>query len=138
MTYKSTSPTARNPASSSVLYHHLSCKGKSTVTWQKCIDNRRDYDIRLIMASSVVIRQAANVIVLELINLVTQSDFHELLRQCILCGWVNTKREIESWRVSADRNTKSLFRIVPTVSLRESNTRVIRGAYCNLESSKPT
>lgn len=49
-------------------------------------------------------------------NLHNETEFEELLRQRILCGWDKTPSHLETWREQADKHTLSLFWIVPTTS----------------------
>lgn len=47
--------------------------------------------------------------ILEPLNLHDQTEYDELLRQRILCGWNNTPETLNSWRDSTDAKKKSLF-----------------------------
>jgi GNAT superfamily N-acetyltransferase len=53
---------------------------------------------------------------LEPINLHCATQFTELQRQRVLCGWHNETAALESWRAAMDFGTKVLFWIVPIPS----------------------
>jgi ribosomal protein S18 acetylase RimI-like enzyme len=51
--------------------------------------------------------------ILEPINLHSTSEFDELLRQRVLCGWEKCRSQLESWRTAIDAQIISMFWIVP-------------------------
>ncbi|KAK4161316.1 hypothetical protein QBC43DRAFT_323831 [Cladorrhinum sp. PSN259] len=55
----------------------------------------------------------ASKLILEPMDLHNQSQFGELLRQRIVCGWHNTASAIEQWRTEADAGARAMFWVVP-------------------------
>ena len=53
-------------------------------------------------------------ITLEPTNLHDKTQFDELLRQRIICGWANTPEILETWREEIDKGILSFFWIVPS------------------------
>src|ERR1700753_3179343 len=52
--------------------------------------------------------------ILEPMNLHNTTEFDELLRQRVICGWDCSPTDVESWRAAADAHTISVFWIVPS------------------------
>jgi GNAT superfamily N-acetyltransferase len=51
--------------------------------------------------------------ILEPINLYNTTEFDELLRQRVICGWDYSRSNLEAWRTAADAQTISMFWVVP-------------------------
>ena len=58
--------------------------------------------------------EAGQRIVLEPMNLYNSTEFDELLRQRILCGWEDSPSDLEAWRTAADAKTISIFWVIPS------------------------
>jgi GNAT superfamily N-acetyltransferase len=52
--------------------------------------------------------------ILEPMNLHNTTEFDELVRQRIICGWDYSTSNVEAWRAAADAHTISIFWIVPS------------------------
>ncbi|KAK3984281.1 hypothetical protein QBC44DRAFT_337313 [Cladorrhinum sp. PSN332] len=52
-------------------------------------------------------------VILDPIDLHEPSQFDELLRQRVLCGWNNTATIIEGWRDEVDAGARAMFWVVP-------------------------
>jgi GNAT superfamily N-acetyltransferase len=57
--------------------------------------------------------EAAQKSILEPMNLHNTTEFDELLRQRIICGWDYSPSDLEAWRAAADAQTISMFWVVP-------------------------
>jgi GNAT superfamily N-acetyltransferase len=55
---------------------------------------------------------------LEPMNLHNSTEFDELLRQRIICGWSNTRSDIEAWRAAIDSRSILAFWVVPDSTAR--------------------
>lgn len=53
-------------------------------------------------------------ITLEPMNLHDKTQFDELLRQRIICGWADTPEILETWREEIDKGIQSFFWIIPS------------------------
>lgn len=65
------------------------------------------------MDQSAPTQAAAQGRILEPMNLHSATEFNELLRQRILCGWDSSPSVIEGWRTAADAQTIAMFWVVP-------------------------
>jgi hypothetical protein len=57
--------------------------------------------------------EAAQSSILEPINLHNTTEFDELLRQRVICGWDFSPSNLETWRAAADAQTLSMVWVVP-------------------------
>jgi GNAT superfamily N-acetyltransferase len=57
--------------------------------------------------------EAAQKSILEPMNLHNTTEFNELLRQRVICGWDYSPSSLEAWRAAADARTMSIFWVVP-------------------------
>jgi GNAT superfamily N-acetyltransferase len=57
--------------------------------------------------------EAAQGSILEPMNLYNTTEFDELLRQRVICGWDYSPSDLEAWRAAADAKTASNFWVVP-------------------------
>ncbi len=57
--------------------------------------------------------EAAQGSILEPMNLYNTTEFDELLRQRVICGWDCSPSDLETWRAAADAKTAYNFWVVP-------------------------
>jgi GNAT superfamily N-acetyltransferase len=57
--------------------------------------------------------EAAQGSILERMNLYNTTEFDELLRQRVICGWDFSPSNLEGWRAAADAQTISMFWVIP-------------------------
>jgi GNAT superfamily N-acetyltransferase len=51
---------------------------------------------------------------LEPMNLHNSTEFDEMLRQRVICGWDSSSSDLEAWRADADAHNMAMFWVVPT------------------------
>ena len=57
--------------------------------------------------------EAAQGSILEPMNLYSPTEFNELLRQRVICGWDYSPSDLQAWRAAADAKTAFNFWVVP-------------------------
>jgi GNAT superfamily N-acetyltransferase len=71
--------------------------------------------------------------ILEPMNLHNTTEFDELLRQRVICGWDCSPTTLEAWRAAADIHTISMFWVVPP-SLSQLPAPQRHGGHISMQS----